>query len=187
MSIINTKIKSFKNRAFKNNQFITISEKNLEGRWSIFFFYPADFTFICPTELNDISDQYDEFQKLSVDIYSVSTDTHFAHKVWHDSSKSIKNVQYTMIGDPTGTLTRNFQVMNEDEGLSHRATFIIDPTGIIKSIEIIVEGIGRNSSELLRKIKAAQYVNSHSGEVCPAKWNEGDTTIFPSIDLVGKI
>ena len=166
MSLINTKIKPFKNQAFKNGEFIEVTEKDTEGRWSVFFFYPADFTFVCPTELGDVADHYDELQKLGVDVYSVSTDTHF---------------------DPTGALTRNFDNMREDEGLADRATFVVDPQGIIQAIEVTAEGIGRDASDLLRKVKAAQYVASHPGEVCPAKWKEGEATLAPSLDLVGKI
>ncbi|AKC32013.1 alkyl hydroperoxide reductase subunit C [Candidatus Pantoea carbekii] len=187
MSIINTKIKPFKNTAFKNGEFIEITEKNVEGKWSVFFFYPADFTFVCPTELSDMADHYEDFQKLSVEIYSVSTDTHFTHKAWHNFSKTISKVRYAMIGDPSGTMTRNFEVMREIEGLAERASFIVDPQGIIQSIEITAEGIGRNASDLIRKIKAAQYIAKHPMEVCPAKWQEGDITLTPCLDLVGKI
>lgn len=187
MSIINTKIKPFKNAAFKNGEFIDVTEKDVEGKWSVFFFYPADFTFVCPTELGDVADHYEEFRKLGVDIYSVSTDTHFTHKAWHGSSETIGKIQYAMIGDPTGALTRNFEIMREAEGLADRGTFIVDPEGIIQAIEITAEGIGRDASDLLRKVKAAQYVASHPGEVCPAKWKEGDATLAPSLDLVGKI
>lgn len=160
-----------------------------------FFFYPADFTFVCPTELGDLADHYEEFQKLGVEIYSVSTDTHFTHKEWHNHSDTIGKIKYTMIGDPSWTLTRNFEVMrkyqeNDEQkelGLADRGTFIIDPKGIIQAVEITAEGIGRDASDLLRKIKAAQYVASHPGEVCPAKWKEGEATLSPSLDLVGKI
>ena len=172
MSLINTKIKPFKNQAFKNGEFIEVTEKDTEGRWSVFFFYPADFTFVCPTELGDVADHYEELQKLGVDVYSVSTDTHFTHKAWHSSSDTIAKIKYAMIGDPTGALTRNF---------------VVDPQGIIQAIEVTAEGIGRDASDLLRKIKAAQYVASHPGEVCPAKWKEGEATLAPSLDLVGKI
>jgi peroxiredoxin len=133
------------------------------------------------------ADFYPEFQKLGVEIYSVSTDTHFTHKAWHDSSETIGKIKYPMIGDPTGTITRNFGVMIEEEGLAERGTFVIDPDGRIQIIEINAGGIGRDASELLRKLKAAQYVASHPGEVCPAKWKEGEATLAPSLDLVGKI
>jgi peroxiredoxin len=187
MSLINTQIKPFKAQALKDGKFIEVTDATLKGKWSVVVFYPADFTFVCPTELEDLADKYEEFKKLGVEVYSVSTDTHFAHKAWHDTSDAIKKVQYTMIGDPTGALTRNFDVMIEEEGLALRGTFVINPEGQIKLCEIHDNGIGRDASELLRKVKAAQYVASHPGEVCPAKWKEGDKTLKPSLDLVGKI
>ena len=187
MSVLNTKIKPFKATAFKNGKFIEVTEQDVLGKWAVFFFYPADFTFVCPTELGDVADHYAEFQKLGVEIYSVSTDTHFTHKAWHDTSDTIKKIQYTMIGDPTGTVTRNFETMREAEGLADRGTFIVDPQGVIQALEITAEGIGRDAGDLLRKVKAAQYVASHPGEVCPAKWEEGAATLKPSLDLVGKI
>lgn len=187
MALINTEIKPFQATAFKRGEFIEVSDKDLQGKWSVFFFYPADFTFVCPTELGDIADHYDEFQKRNVEIYSVSTDTHFTHKAWHDSSDTIGKIQYTMIGDPTGEITRNFDVMREGQGLADRGTFVVDPNGVIQAMEITAEGIGRDAEDLLRKVKAAQYVAAHPGEVCPAAWKEGEETLAPSLDLVGKI
>lgn len=187
MSVINTKIKPFKAQAFKQGKFIEVTEADVQGKWAIFFFYPADFTFVCPTELGDVADYYDELQKMGVEVYSVSTDTHFTHKAWHDSSETIGKIQYTMIGDPTGAITRNFDNMREDMGLADRGTFIIDPEGIIQAVEVTSEGIGRNAEDLVRKVKAAQYIAAHPGEVCPAKWKEGEATLAPSLDLVGKI
>lgn len=187
MSVINTSIKPFKASAYKNGKFIEVSDAEVKNKWAVFFFYPADFTFVCPTELGDVADHYAEFQKMGVEIYSVSTDTHFTHKAWHDSSETIGKIQYTMIGDPTGNITRNFEVMREAEGLADRGTFIVDPQGVIQALEITAEGIGRDATDLLRKVKAAQYVAAHPGEVCPAKWTEGAETLKPSFDLVGKI
>ena len=184
---INTEIKPFNATAYHNGKFVQVSDADLKGKWSVVFFYPADFTFVCPTELGDLADNYAEFQKLGVEIYAVSTDTHFTHKAWHDTSDTIKKIQYPMIGDPTGTITRNFGVMIEEEGLALRGTFVINPEGQIKLCEIHDNGIGRDASEMLRKVKAAQYVANHPGEVCPAKWKEGDKTLTPSLDLVGKI
>lgn len=187
MSLINTRIKPFKATAFHNGKFVPVSEESLKGKWSVVVFYPADFTFVCPTELEDLAQRYSEFKDLGVEIYSVSTDTHFAHKAWHDTSEAIKKVRYPMIGDPTGAITRNFEVMIEEEGLALRGTFVIDPEGRIKLCEIHDNGIGRDAGELLRKVRAAQYVAAHPGEVCPAKWQEGAKTLTPSLDLVGRI
>lgn len=187
MGRINSKIQPFKAQAFRGGKFIKVTEADALGSWSVFVFYPADFTFVCPTELGDVADQYGTLQSLGVEVFSISTDTHFTHKAWHDSSDTIRKIRYTMIGDPTGTITRNFGVMRETEGLADRATFIIDPDGVIQAIEVTAEGIGRDASDLVRKIKAAQYVRAHPGEVCPAKWQEGEETLAPSLDLVGKI
>ncbi|MBR7070034.1 MAG: peroxiredoxin [Oxalobacter sp.] len=187
MALINTTIKPFKAEAYRNGEFITVTDADLKGKWSVVFFYPADFTFVCPTELGDLADNYAEFQKLGVEIYSVSTDTHFVHKAWADASDTIKKIQYTMIGDPTGTITRNFDVMIEEAGQALRGTFVINPEGEIKICEIHDLGIGRSATELLRKIQAAQYVATHDGEVCPASWQPGSETLAPSLDLIGKI
>lgn len=187
MSVINTVIKPFKTSAFKDGKFIEVSDKDVLGKWAVFFFYPADFTFVCPTELGDVADHYAEFQKLGVEIYSVSTDTHFVHKAWHDASDTIGKIKYTMLGDPTWEISNNFEVLRPGQGLANRGTFIVDPDGVIQAVEITAEGIGRDASDLLRKVKAAQYVRNHPGEVCPAKWKEGDATLAPSLDLVGKI
>ena len=187
MSLINTVIKPFKATAFHNGKFIEVSNETVAGKWAVFVFYPADFTFVCPTELEDLADHYAEFQKMGVEVYSVSTDTHFAHKAWHDTSEAIGKVNYPMIGDPTHQLSRNFDVLIEEEGIALRGTFVVNPEGEIKVLEIHDNGIGRVASELLRKVKAAQYIAAHPGEVCPAKWEEGAKTLTPSLDLVGKI
>ena len=187
MSLINTEVKPFAATAYHNGQFVDVTEADLKGKWSVVFFYPADFTFVCPTELGDLADNYAEFQKLGVEIYGVSTDTHFTHKAWHDTSDTIGKVQYPLVGDPTGVITRNFDVMIEEEGLALRGTFVINPEGQIKLCEVHDNGIGRDAKELLRKVQAAQYVANHPGEVCPAKWTPGAATLSPSFDLVGKI
>lgn len=187
MSLINTEVKPFKATAFHNGEFVPVTEVDLKGKWSVVFFYPADFTFVCPTELGDLADNYAELQSRGVEVYSVSTDTHFTHKAWHDSSDTIRKIQYPMVGDPTGVISRNFEVMIEEIGLAERGTFVIDPDGKIQIVEITAGNIGRDASELLRKIKAAQYVAANPGEVCPAKWKEGEATLAPSLDLVGKI
>ena len=187
MSLVNTEIKPFATQAFKQGKFVSVTDADVKGKWGVFFFYPADFTFVCPTELEDMADLYGEFQKLGVEIYAVSTDTHFTHKAWHDTSPAIGKINYFMLGDPAGVITTNFGVMREGQGLADRGTFLVDPQGVIQFMEVTAEGIGRNAAELLRKVKAAQYVASHPGEVCPAKWEEGEKTLAPSLDLVGKI
>ena len=164
-----------------------ISSGALDEKWSIVFFYPADFTFVCPTELEDLADKYDQFQAIDVEIYAVSTDTHHTHKAWHASSDKVGKVQFPMLGDPTGSITRAFDVMIESDGQADRATYVIDPDGVIQVIELSADGIGRNANELLRKVKAAQYVRDHPNEVCPANWEEGDETLAPSFDLSGKV
>ena len=187
MALVNTAIKPFSATAYHKGEFVPVTDADLAGGWSVVFFYPADFTFVCPTELGDLADNYAEFRRLGVEIYSVSTDTHFTHKAWHDTSDTIAKIEYPMIGDPTGRISRDFDVLREDEGLADRATFVIDTDGVVQVVEVTAEGIGRNAVELLRKVKAAQYVREHPGEVCPAKWEEGDDTLAPSLDLVGKI
>lgn len=192
MSLINTTIKPFKATAYRNGEFIEVTDQTVRGKWSAFVFYPADFTFVCPTELEDLADHYAEFQQLGVEIYGVSTDTHFAHKAWQDVSAAIKKVKYPLVGDPTGKLARSFGVLiedegDEDDGLALRGTFLVDPNGVIKAYEVHANGIGRDASELLRKAKAAKYVATHPGEVCPAKWREGSKTLKPGLDLVGKL
>ena len=188
MGIIGSTVKPFTATAFQaGKDFFPVSEKDLAGKWAVFFFYPADFTFVCPTELEDLADKYDELQKMGVEVYSVSTDTHFSHKAWHDTSPAIGKIKYTMVGDPTGVISNNFEVMREGQGLADRGTFVIDPDGVIQAMEVTAEGIGREASDLVRKVKAAQYVAAHPGEVCPAKWKEGEKTLKPSLDLVGKI
>ena len=187
MSQINSQIKPFKATAYHGGKFVELTEANIKGKWAVFFFYPADFTFVCPTELGDLADHYAEFEKLGVEIYGVSTDTHFTHKAWHDTSETIKKIKYPLIGDPTHAICRNFDVLIEEAGLADRGTFVIDPSGTIQIVEVTAGGIGRDATELLRKVKAAQYVAAHPGEVCPAKWNDGHKTLAPSLHLVGKI
>lgn len=187
MSLINTEVKPFAATAYHNGQFVDVTEADLKGKWSVVFFYPADFTFVCPTELVDLADKYEEFKRMGVEVFSVSTDTHFSHKAWHDMSDSIKKINYPMLADPTGHLSKAFGVYMEEEGLAHRGTFLIDPDGKIKLAEINDEGIGRNADELLRKVQAAQYVRKNPNQACPAKWKPGAETLKPGLDLVGKI
>lgn len=186
MSLIGKKVESFKAKAFYNGQFIDITDENMKGKWSAVVFYPADFTFVCPTELEDLANLYEDFKKENCEIYSVSTDTEYVHKAWHDSSERVKKVQYPMIADPTGKLSRMFEVMIEEEGLALRGSFIIDPEGVIQAYEVHSNGIGREASELLRKLQAAKFVREN-GEVCPAKWKPGKESLKPTIDLIGKL
>lgn len=187
MSLINKKIEDFAVQAYHQGEFKEISHKDLEGKWSIFFFYPADFTFVCPTELGDLADVYDSFKEIGTEIYSVSTDTHFVHKAWADASDTIGKVTYPMLADPRAVLSKAFDVYIEDEGLALRGTFIVNPEGIIKAYEVHDLGIGRDADELLRKVQAAQFVEAHGDQVCPAKWKPGKDTLKPGMDLVGKI
>ncbi|MFC2394925.1 MAG: alkyl hydroperoxide reductase subunit C [Alloprevotella tannerae] len=186
-SIINAQMPEFKVQAYHNNKFVTVSSDDLKGKWAVFFFYPADFTFICPTELEDLASKYEELKKMGVEVFSVSTDSHFVHKAWHDASERIRKINYPMLADTKGDLSRGFGVYIEEEGMAYRGTFLVDPEGKIKLAEIQDNSIGRNADELVRKVKAAQFVAAHPGEVCPAKWNEGQETLKPSIDLVGKL
>ena len=187
MALIGSSLKPFTATAFKQGKFVDVTDADVKGKWAVFFFYPADFTFVCPTELEDLADVYPTLQKMGVEVYSVSTDTHFSHKAWHDTSPAIGKIDYYMLGDQNHALATNFDVLREGQGLADRGTFVIDPDGVIQIVEITSEGVGRNAQELLRKIKAAQYVAAHPGEVCPAKWEEGESTLAPSLDLVGKI
>ena len=189
MALVDKKVKPFHLNAFKPgaDDFVTVSDEDIAGKWAVFFFYPADFTYVCPTELEDLANHYSEFQKIGVDIYAISTDSHFCHKAWHESSDAVGKIKFKMISDNTFEISRSFNVLRENEGRSERGTFVIDPDGIIKSIEISCEGVGRDASSLLRKVRAAQYVREHPDEVCPAKWEEGEATIEPSLNLVGKI
>jgi peroxiredoxin (alkyl hydroperoxide reductase subunit C) len=189
MLLVNTEIKPFSATAFKpgNTDFVTVNSTDLIGKWCIFFFYPADFTYVCPTELEDLADSYEQFQTLGVEIFAISTDSHFCHKAWHESSDTVGKIKYTMISDNTFDISQNFEVLRADEGRSERGTFIVDPDGIIQVMEISCEGVGRNAESLLQKVRAAQYVRAHPDEVCPAKWKDGEATLKPSLNLVGKI
>ena len=187
MSLNGNKISEFNLTAYQNGDFIDVSDKDLLGKWSVLFFYPADFTFVCPTELEDLQNKYDEFKKIGCEIYSVSCDTHFVHKAWHESSERIGKVQYPMIGDPTGKLSKDLDIYIEADGMAERGTFVINPKGEVVLYEVSADNIGRNADELFRKVQAAQFVYEHGDEVCPAKWQPGEQTLKPSFDLVGKL
>lgn len=186
-TMINSQAPEFKVQAYHHGEFKTVTHDDIKGKWAIFFFYPADFTFVCPTELGDMADKYAEFQKMGVEVYGVSTDTHFTHKAWHDTSETIGKIAYPMLADPTGHLSRSFGVYIEEEGLAYRGTFVVSPEVQIKIAEMHDNGIGRNADDLLRKVQAAQFIAEHPDEVCPAKWQPGADTLKPGLDLVGKI
>lgn len=185
--MINKEVSDFTVQSYVGAEFKTISRKDVLGKWSVFFFYPADFTFVCPTELEDLADKYDEFKKAGCEIYSVSTDTHFVHKAWHDASARIKKIQYVMLADPTHVLSEDFNVYIPEDGLAERGTFIVNPEGKIVAYEVNAGNVGRNAEELLRKLQACQFVYEHGDEVCPAKWQPGAETLKPSLDLVGQL
>ena len=185
MSLINKEIADFKVQSFVNGKFREVTKADVLGKWALFFFYPVDFTFVCPTELEDLANKYEEFKNIGCEIYSVSCDTHFVHKAWHDASDRIKKIQYTMLADPTGALARDFDVMIEADGMAERGTFVVNPEGKIVAYEVNAGNVGRNADELLRKVQALQFVAAHGDEVCPAKWQPGAETLKPSLDLVG--
>lgn len=174
-------------KIFHENEEKTVQFSDYRGRWLVLIFYPADFTFICPTELEEAALLYPEFKNLGAELASVSTDTVYVHKAWHDTSPAIAKIEFPMIADPTGTLCRTFGTYIEDEGLSLRGSFIINPEGVVKAFEMHDNSIGRSAKELLRKLQAAIFVSQHDGEVCPASWEPGKTTLHPGLDLVGKI
>ena len=190
MSLINKEIGDFTVQAYVDGDFKTVSKADVLGKWSVFFFYPADFTFVCPTELEDLANKYEEFKGIGCEIYSVSCDSHFVHKAWHDASKTIKKIKYPMLADPTGALTRDFEVMIEADGMAERGSFIVNPEGKIvvyevNAYEVIAGNVGRNADELFRRVQASQFVAEHGDQVCPAKWQPGAETLKPSLDLVG--
>ena len=187
MSLINKEVSEFKVKAFVDNNFKDVSKSDILGKWSVFFFYPADFTFVCPTELEDLNNIYDKFQSVGCEIYSVSTDTHFVHKAWHDHSERISKLRYPMLADPTHVISRDFDVLIESDGMAERGSFIVNPEGKIVSYEVSAGNVGRNADELFRKLQACQFVYEHGDEVCPAKWQPGAETLKPSLDLVGML
>lgn len=187
MVTINEKAPDFKENAYVDDDVKQISLADYKGKWVILFFYPADFTFVCPTELGELADKYEEIKKLGAEIISISTDTAFVHKAWHDDSETIKKIKFPMLADPTGRVCRRYGTLIEEEGLSLRGTFIIDPEQNVKAFEIHDNSIGRSSTELIRKLQAAQFVAEHGDQVCPVNWQPGGKTLKPGLDLVGKI
>ncbi len=187
MSLIGKEVSDFKVNAYRDGKFVEVSKGDILGKWSVFFFYPADFTFVCPTELEDLANKYPEFQAVGCEIYSVSCDTHYVHKAWHDASDRIKKIQYTMLADPTHALSKDFDVLIKATGVAERGTFVVNPEGKIVAYEVNAGNVGRNADELLRKVQALQFVAAHGDEVCPAKWKPGAETLKPSLDLVGQL
>jgi peroxiredoxin len=184
---INEKVPDFEAEAYQSDEIKKIKFSDYRGKWMVLVFYPGDFTFVCPTELQELEGLYDQFKKEGAEIFSVSKDTVFVHKAWHDNSPAISKIKYPMIADPAGKLCREFGTLIEDEGMSLRGSFIIDPDGVLKAIEIHDNSIGRSMRELLRKLQAARFVRDHKGQVCPASWEPGEETLKPGLDLVGKI
>ena len=184
---INEPAPKFEAKAYHKDQIMTVKLDQYKGKWVVLFFYPADFTFVCPTELGEMAEHYEELQKLKVEVLSVSTDTVYVHKAWHDTSETIQKIKFPMVADPAGQICTSYNTIIPMEGISLRATYIIDPDGIVKAFEINDNSIGRSARELVRKIKAAQFVREHGGEVCPASWEPGKKTLKPGLDLVGKI
>ena len=187
MSLIGKEIADFKVQAYHNNSFVEVKKQDLLGKWTVLFFYPADFTFVCPTELADIADIYDKFQAANCEVYGVSTDSHFVHKAWHESSELVGKVNYPLIGDPNARISRDLEVYVEDAGQAERGTFIINPSGEVVAYEVVAGNIGRNAEELLRRVYALQFVAAHGDEVCPARWTPGAKTLKPGYDMVGSL
>lgn len=184
---INKLAPAFNAEAFVDNNIKKISLSDYRGKWVVLFFYPADFTFICPTELGELADRYEELKQLGAEVISVSTDTAFVHKAWWDNSQTIRKIKFPMLADPTGAVCKAYGTYIQEEGLSLRGTFLIDPEGTLKAFELHDNSIGRSAEELIRKLQAAKHVKEHSGEVCPMNWKPGKETLKPGLDLVGKI
>ena len=184
---INEPAPDFNQDAFVDNEVKKIKLSDYKGKWVVLFFYPADFTFICPTELGELADRYEEIKALGADVISISTDTAFVHKAWHDNSETIRKIKSPMLADPTGNVCKDYGTYIEHEGLATRGTFFIDPEGIVKAYELHDNSIGRSIEELIRKIQAAKFVAEHDGEVCPVNWKPGSSTLKPGLELVGKL
>ncbi|MDM8267140.1 alkyl hydroperoxide reductase subunit C [Limosilactobacillus pontis] len=187
MNFVGHEIEDFKVNAYQDGKTVEVTKKDVLGKWSIFFFYPADFSFVCPTELEALQDKYEDFKQANAEIYSVSEDTQFVHKAWAEASDKIGKIKYHMLADPAGKLARMFDVLDEDAGQAYRGVFIVDPDGKIQSYTINNMGIGRSADEILRTLQAAQFVRKHGDRVCPANWKPGQDSIKPSLDLVGKL
>lgn len=187
MSLIGKEISDFTVQSYADGAFKEVKKQDVLGKWAVFFFYPADFTFVCPTELEDLAAKYEEFKSVGCEVYSVSCDSHFVHKAWHDASKTIQKIHYPMLADPTGALARDLDVMIEKDGMAERGSFIVNPEGKVVAYEVNAGNVGRNADELFRRVQASQFVAEHGDQVCPAKWKPGADTLKPSLDLVGLI
>ncbi len=184
---INDQVPDIEADAYADGEIKKINFSDYRGKWLVLIFYPADFTFVCPTELEEMADLYSKFKELDAEVLSISRDTAFVHKAWHDESPKIKKIQYPMVADPTGRICREFGTSIEEEGVSLRASFIIDPDGKLKAMEMHDNSFGRSARELLRKLEAAKFVHDHKGRVCPASWQPGEETLEPSLDMIGKL
>ena len=187
MSLINKEVADFSVQAYVDDDFQTVTKEDIMGKWSVFFFYPADFTFVCPTELEDLQNKYADFKAAGCEIYSVSCDTHFVHKAWHDNSEIIGKITFPMIADPTQALARDFDVLIEAEGIAERGSFIVNPEGKIVVYEVNAGNVGRNADELFRRLQASQFVAEHGDQVCPARWAPGAATLKPGVELGGAL
>ena len=187
MAKINAPAPDFSGKAFHNGELTAVNLSDYKGKWVLLFFYPGDFTFICPTELGELADNYEKIKGLGAEIISVSTDSEYVHKAWHEQSEMVKKVKYPMLSDKTGKISRDYGAYIEEEGVALRGSFVIDPDGVLKAYEMHDNSIGRSSAELIRKLQAAKFVREHKGQVCPMSWKPGDKTLKPGLDLVGKI
>lgn len=184
---INQMVPDFTLKAYHQDKIKDIKLSDHKGKWVVLMFYPGDFTFICPTELEEAANMSEELKKKGAEILSVSTDSVYVHKAWHEQSPAIKGVNFPMLSDSTGKVAKEFGVYIEEDGICLRGTFIIDPDGILKTMEMHSNDIGRSGKELMRKLDAAIFVRNNKGLVCPASWTPGADTIKPGLDLVGKI
>ena len=184
---LNVNAPMFKAMAYHDNVFKKVNLEDYNGKFVILFFYPKDFTFVCPTELEDMAEHYEKIKELGGEVLSVSTDTEVVHLAWHHDSPRIGKIQFPMVADPTHEISKAYEVLRDGEGVADRATIVIDPDGIIKAIEVTDEPIGRNASELVRKLEAMKFARENPDLVCPANWKKGDKTLKPGEDLVGKL
>ncbi len=182
MSLINKEVAAFSAKAYKNGQIIDVTKDDLLGKWSVFCFYPADFSNVCPSELVDLAEHQEDFAKIGCEIYTISTDTHHVHKAWRESTPELKDVRYAMIADPSHVLSKEFEVLDEALGIAVRGSFVINKEAKILAYEVNATSIARDASELLRRVQAAQFVEKN-GQACLAKWRPDEPTLKPIFDL----